>query len=80
MRKVGLVFRPNLFILWSGECEPFFLMNGHGWLGRFGQPTLLENGPWAPAEKGLRHRFPNRCPATATNGLALRHRVSQPVP
>ena len=41
---------------------------------------LLENGPWAPAEKGLRHRFPNRCPATATNGLALRHRVFQPVP
>ena len=42
--------------------------------------ALLENGPWAPAEKGQRHRFPNRCPATATNGLALRHRVFQPVP
>ena len=26
--------------------------------------TLLENGPWALAEKGQRHRFPNRCPAT----------------
>ena len=40
--------------------------------------TLLENMPLAPAEKGQRNRFPNRCPATATNGLALRHRVFQP--
>ena len=36
---------------------------------------LLENRPSAQAEEGQRNRFPNRCHATATNGLALRHRV-----
>ena len=41
---------------------------------------LLENMPSAPTEKGQRNRFLNRCPATATNGLALRHRIFQPVP
>jgi len=42
--------------------------------------TLLENGYWVPPEKDQRHRFPNRCPATATIGLYLRHRIFQPVP
>jgi len=42
--------------------------------------SLLENRLWAPAEKDQRHRFLNRCPATATIGLYLRHRVFQPVP
>jgi len=42
--------------------------------------SLLENRLWAPAEKDQRHRFLNRCPATATIGLYLRHRVFQLVP
>ena len=42
--------------------------------------TLLENGPWAPVEEVLRHRFCNRFPQTETNGLGLGHRVSHPVP
>ena len=67
---------PRQFDMPAGDSAPRS-PGGHG-LAR--EHTLLENGLWAPAEKGLRHRFPNRCPATATNGLALRHRISQPVP
>ena len=41
---------------------------------------LLENGPWEPVGNGLSHRFSNRFPPTETNGLALGHRVFNPVP
>ena len=44
------------------------------------QYTLLENGPWEPIGNGLRHRFSNRFLPTKTNGLALGHRVFNPVP
>jgi hypothetical protein len=54
----------NNFILWP----------------RWDVRSLLENRPSSPAEKGQRNRFRNRCPTTTTNGLALRHRVFQPVP
>ena len=42
--------------------------------------TLLENGPSAPVEEGLRYRFSNRHPQTETIGLVLGYRVTQPVP
>jgi len=44
-----------------------------------GVRTVVE--PVTTRKRALgRHRSPNRCPATATNGLVLRHRVFQPVP
>ena len=71
-RKFGfLVFLPPMWLF----CQRTSMIPNPAW-----GLTLLENGLWAPAEKGQRHRFPNRCPATMTNGLALRHRVFQPVP
>ena len=44
-------------------------------LCHFGHGALLENRPSAPVEKGLRYRFPIRCPATETIGLGLKHRT-----
>ena len=41
--------------------------------------TTRENRSSATAEKGLRYRFPNRCPAIETIGLVLKHRVFNPV-
>ena len=42
--------------------------------------SLVENEPWKPVKNGIRHRFSNRFPPTETNGLALGHRLFNPVP
>ena len=41
-------------------------------------PTLLENSPWAPVGRGLRHQISNRYPETETKGVGLGHCVFQP--
>ena len=75
-----IIFVDSIQVNFSGICCGLFLY--HATISGLKKHiiALLENSPSAPAEKGQRNRFPNRCPATETNGLAIRHQVFQPVP